>query len=125
MAKMVEIASFADRQDAELAAYFLQRHGLNAFAGSGYHGENAATSVHRSGHDCAVLVSEDGYDEARDLFARVLKGEFSDADPDQDSRRGLGAALAQAVAPTPGYKTPPQWMLWVPFLLISLLFSGA
>jgi VIT1/CCC1 family predicted Fe2+/Mn2+ transporter len=123
VAKMVQIAAFAERHDAELAAYFLQRHGLNAFAGASYHGEVQATSTHMRNADCPVWVSHSDYREARRLLDRVRRGEFSDADPEKDSREGLGAALGAAIGPTPGYRSPSSVALLAPFAAILAFFA--
>lgn len=125
MAEMVQIAAFAERHEAELAAYFLQRHGLNAFAGASYHGEVQATSTHSSRMDCPIWVSAADYLEAEALLKKVVDGGFADADPNKDSRQGLGAALALAIAPEPGYRRPHPLALWAPFLAIpALLMVG-
>lgn len=118
---MVEVASFADYHDAELAAYFLQRHGLNAFAGSTYHGERAGMSVHKRAVDTPVFVDATDEKEARQLLESVIAGAFADADPDRDSRAGLGAALAERVAPSPSYKPSPKWLQLAPLIAIPLL----
>ena len=118
MAKMVKIASFAGRHEAELAAYFLQRHGLNAFAGASYHGEVQATSTHSTHMDCPVWVSTTDGAEAEALLKKVADGGFADADPNRDSRDGLGAALALAIAPEPGFRQPPRMLLWAPILIV-------
>lgn len=125
MANMVEIACFAHRNEAELTAYFLQRHGLNAFAGAGYHGEVSSASTHGNHMGSPVWVSDGDFREAQALLRKVAEGGFADADPNRDSREGLGAALALALAPEPGYRKPAAWMLWAPlFCIPALLVIG-
>ncbi|HYC99100.1 hypothetical protein [Brevundimonas sp.] len=121
MAKMVQVAGFAERHEAELAAYFLQRHSLNAFAGASYHGEVEATSTHSGHMECPVWVSASDYPEAVELLKKVTNGGFADADPNKDSREGLGAALALAIAPEPGYRRPHPLVLWAPILCVPAL----
>ena len=118
MAEMVQVAAFAGRHEAELAAYFLQRHGLNAFAGASYHGEVQATSTHSVHMNCPVWVSASDLQEAEELLKQVADGGFADADPNNDSPDGLGAALAAAIAPEPSYRRPHPLLLWGPVLIL-------
>lgn len=112
----VQIACFTQPEEAELAADFLRRHGIKATIPVSYFPGRYAPSPTR------VLVKESQADAATALLRRVLAGEFADADPDDRTAEGLGAALAEAVLPAPGYR-PPTWLEALGPLLFIVAFG--
>lgn len=99
---LVEIACFVEDEHAELAARFLRRHGVKAKVPVMYF-------RWKVNHPHRVFVDRGQAEKAKELLRRVAAGEFSDEDPLDNTRGGLGAALAAAVLPKPGYR-PPSWI---------------
>lgn len=98
----MEIACFVEDEHAELAARFLRRHGVKAKVPVMYF-------RWKVNHPHRVFVDRGQAEKAKELFLRVAAGEFSDEDPLDNTPGGLGAALAEAVLPKPGYR-PPSWI---------------
>src|SRR5688500_17576181 len=98
--KRVEIACFTTPEDAELAAEFLRLHGVEAHIPVDYITGRWATPATR------IYVERSKAEMSVKLFRKVLAGEFDGANPYENSPEGLGAALAEAVLPAPGYRPP-------------------
>lgn len=127
--RLIEIARFTDPGDAELAAYFLYRHGLNATAPSTRYSRGVGMALTGAVGETPVLVDASQAEEAIELFRRVLAGEFSDEDPHRNSKAGIGAALANAVLPDPTFRTPSRLAALAPLIVLLALpaigFIGA
>jgi len=111
----VEIACFSEPGPAELAVEFLRRHGVAASIPAVYF-------PHRQGVPATrVYVKPAQAAKAVALFERVLAGEFADEDPTHSSSGGLGAALAEAILPAPGYRPPTVLEGFAPLIVIVVV----
>jgi len=94
---LVEIACFVEEEHAQLAARFLRRHGVKTTVPVMYF-------RWKVDHPHRVFVGQGQAEKATELLRKVASGEFADADPDENTGRGLGAALAESVLPAPGFR---------------------
>lgn len=115
----VEIARFADEDNARLAVDFLRRHGLVALTPSQRTGWTMRGS--NAIGEATVFVDAAQADLARELLIQAVRGDFDDADSSGSSKRSLGAALAEAVNPKPGFRNPSVWVRLAPFVAIPVL----
>jgi hypothetical protein len=116
-----EIARFVEPEDAALAAEFLTKWGITAFAPQTPYSRSIGAYASGALGDTPVLVEDAKAEEARHLLRRVQAGEFSVFGDEGETRNGLGAALARAIAADPSYRRPPAWILWSPLGAILLL----
>lgn len=116
----VEIACFSDPEPAELARAFLRRHRIAASIPVVYFPRRwAGVPATR------VFVPLAQAPKAIELFEKVLAGEFADEDPTHNSRGGLGAALAEAVLPAPGFRPPTMLQGLAPVIIIFVVTIAA
>ena len=108
----VQIACFADEFDAQLAASFLRRNGVKAIV-------PVMTFRWKVNNQHPVLVEQTQADKATALFRKVVAGEYADEDPLDNTARGLGAALAEAVLPVQGFERPTTLSLLAPFIILA------
>jgi len=115
----VEIANFVEKGHAQLAAPFLRRHRIQASVPIPF--PNLHTGTGRTGMipETPLYVDEKDAAKAADLLNRVLAGGFSDGDPSEGSREGLGAALAEALLPAPGFKNPSRVEKLAPLIIAA------
>lgn len=109
----VEIACFVNREHAELAAEFLARHQIRASVPVNY--------FHRwVAHPNRVYVEAAKADRAAALLQKVAEGAYADQDPLTNSKGGLGAALAEAVLPAPGFRPLTKLQGFAPLIILVL-----
>ncbi len=114
---MVEIACFTEADHADLARRFLRRSGVKATV------PDPLFSVERfASRQRRLYVPDDDEEKARRLLRQVLSGEFAKDDPLSGTRRGLGAALSEALRPASGYEPPSRRAGLAPVVLIPLVF---
>jgi hypothetical protein len=113
--KLVEVACFTEACHADLARRFLRRSGVKATVPEPLFGEGRFASRQRR-----LYVPENEQEKARRLLRQVVSGEFAEDDPLSGTRRGLGAALSDALRPATGYEPPSRWARLAPVILIPL-----
>lgn len=120
----VEIARFAENDNAELAVDFLRSHGISAMMPP----HQGIGGVRNAIGEASVFVDEAQVAAAQALLKRVARGDFDDADPSEPTGQSLGAALARALRPTPGFQKPTAWVALAPLIAIVatvlLVFFG-
>lgn len=117
----VQIACFVEEEHARLAARFLRRHGVKASVPTMYF-------RWKVNYPHPVFAEQAQVEKAAALFRKVISGEYSGEDPLDNTAGGLGAALAEAVLPTPGFERPATLSLLAPFIVLAggpiLFFFG-
>jgi hypothetical protein len=108
----VQIACFVEEEHAQLAASFLKRHGVRASVPTMYF-------RWKVNYPHPVFVEQGQAEKATGLFRKVVAGEFADEDPLDNTGGGLGAALAEAVLPAPGFQRPTSLSLLAPFIVLA------
>ncbi len=117
---LVEIARFDGDGVAQLAARFLQAHGITASVPSFPYSRSIGSAGGGIG-ETPLLVEESQLDEASKLLNRVVVGDFADEDPTRGTRGGLGAALAESLLPDPAFKQPGRLQALAPVMVVVAL----
>ena len=129
-----EIARFTDVYEADLAAAFLESHGIRVFVTERH--QTTIDPLMQRALGIRLLGAPSNIEEARSLLSRVRSGEFAtdegdDIEPMDSGTRAAGAVMAIAAFFTGGFwgnslprrfRTPPwQGMLIAIALAIAVL----
>jgi hypothetical protein len=117
----VEIASFVEAGHADLAVSFLRRHRIKASVQNPFSPRLSGMSRTGMIPETSVCVEAEDVTKATALLKRVMAGEFAEADPQEKSRRGLGAALAIALLPESDFKAPSRLAKFAPFIVLIVV----
>lgn len=115
----VEIACFIKPEHARLALDFLTGHGIAASIPTDYAPRRWVTPPTR------VYVEQTQAAKAIALFNKILAGDYADEDPLTNTEGGLGAALAEAILPAPGFRPPTRLQGLAPLIVLLILAVAA
>lgn len=130
---LVEIARYSDVLDADLAAAFLESHGIRVHVTERH--QTTIDPLMQRALGIRLLGAASNVEAARSLLARAQAGEFTEADGDDIPERTPVTGTAARVMALAAYATGGFWgsslprriraPSWQGMMLAAILFSGA
>lgn len=107
-----EIARFNDVYDADLAAAFMEAHGISVSVTERF--QTTIDPLMQQALGIRLMVHVADVQQARDLLARVQAGEFRAAEPDDLPARGTATRAAGTVMALAAFLTNGFWGVSLP-----------